>query len=138
MDNSLNHKPDYTAHRRGVTAADSADLAALETSNGRGAINAKGYSSIHGFVEFNGGTTPTVTLQPLERVAYVDAAGAEQKKLVARGSNIGPLSAAAGVAFSLDTPGGGAWLFRIEAVTGAPTGVEVYLAGGTRASEGSI
>lgn len=141
---ALQHKPAYLTHRRhqrtGVPplAADTLVLADLLVSNGRGAANAKGYGSLHGFVAFDAGTAPSVTLQPLELVGYVDAAGDAQQRLVVRGSNIGPLSAVAGVGFDLDTPGGGRWLFRIHAVTGTPDGVEVYLSGGVRENEGSI
>lgn len=131
MDNTLNHKPAYTAHRRGLIAADAADLAVLLGTNERSAIHVGGYDTLHGFIEAAAGN---VTLMLLELVEYETDAGVSQSLFVQRGANIGPLID--GDTFEVATPGGGRWFLRAEAVTTGPA--SVYVAGGTRANEGSI
>lgn len=129
-------KPGYMMHRTKLTAADTTNLALLLTNNPRTYINCKGFDTLHGFVKFTGGTVPTITLQPLERVNYIDPSGAEARRFVVRGSNTSALSD--GDSFEFATNGGGLWFMRAHAVTGSPTAVEIYVVGGTRANEASI
>jgi hypothetical protein len=114
-----------------LTAADPVSLVTFLASHERNAIDVSGFDTLHGFVENGAGT---ITLQILELISYEDAAGADQRVLVQRGSNVGPLSD--GDSFELDTPGGGRWLLRADAVVTGPC--SVYLAGGAKANEGSI
>lgn len=133
----MDKKPDYVVHRREKAATDSAVLATLLAAQGGRGLNLYGFTSIQGFVEFVAGTAPTVTIQPCELVKWKDyPAGVEQQKLVNRGAAIGPLSA--DEAFEVPTPGGGLWVLRIHAITGAPTSLSIYCAPGNRAPEGSI
>ena len=131
MDNSLHFKPDYTGHRRALTAADAAVNAAFVTAFAPGAFNAGGYDSIEGFVRCGAGD---VTIEVLELVKFKDADGTAQQRFVVRGSAIGPLTDGTGFAF--DTPGGGRFFLRASAVTTGPA--DIFIAGGTRANEGSI
>ncbi len=131
MDNQLYFKPNYSAHRRALTVADPTDLAALLTSHERGAFNAKGHNSIQGHVRCGAGD---ITLQVLELVKFQETDNTEVSRFIVRGSNIGPLSDGQG--FEIDTPGGGQYFLRAHAVTTGP--VDIFIAGGLRANEGSI
>lgn len=129
-------KPDYVGHRVNRTAIDPTNLVTLLAQQGGRGMNLTGYTSIQGFVTFTGGTAPTVSIQPLELVRWTDIAGVQQSKLAERGSVVGPLSG--DDSFEVLTPGGGIWVLRITALTGAPTNVSIYCAAGNRAPEGSI
>lgn len=146
-ENTLYFKPNYSRHRKVTGApvvADNVDLALLLNGTGgtppnedkgvaRNALNAKGFDSLEGFVLVEAGTN--ITLQPLELVQYYED-GVAKQRFVEQGGTIGPL--VNGDGFALDVNGGGLWFFRIHAVTGAVTKVQIYLAGGNRAEEGSI
>jgi len=131
MDNSLGRKPHYTLHRKGVKAKDTNDLDVLYNKNGRGSIATYGFNTVHGFVNIAGGTTPKAILQPLELVKWEGG-----ERLVPRGGTIGPLED--GDSFNFDTYGGGLYLLRVYDLSGTPDGLDIYLAGGQRANEGSI
>jgi len=141
--NALEAKPFFTHHRIVLSpAAENASLAdppaagiqkelLLRGASGeemiRGALRCGGWKTISVRVEFTGGTTPTITFQPLEVMHYnEDGDGDLKDKLVVQGSNIGPLSDGDSATVTVN----GADLFlRIQAVTGAPTKVEVLAAG---------
>jgi len=138
-DNSLNYKPNYTAHRR-LTAAveiplDTATLATLIAlpGNNRASINCRGWNTIDGVVVFTGGTN--VTLQPIELVRYTDAAGVDQEIYTNKGTTIGPL--VSGDSFTL-TVAEGLFFLRLAAKTGNQTALDIYVAGGTRANVGAV
>jgi len=139
--NSLQGKPFYTHHRiiGGTIAKEDTTIAGMITAlklrgpSGtdmlRGAAHAAGWRKIDGRVFLTGGTTPTVTLQAYELIHYKeDGTGELKDELVIFGSPIGPLSH--GDKFpALIENFGASLFFAISAVTGAPTKVEVMLAG---------
>jgi hypothetical protein len=135
-ENSLQIKPSYSAHRRGIVAADTTDLTALLAALPNNAINAHGFDSIHGFVEMEGTATPTVTLQVLELVDYDFPAGTPLQRLIQRVTNIGPLGD--GDNFDVPTPGGGRFLLRAHAIAGTNPIAHIFIVGGRRSNEGSI
>lgn len=141
---SIYHQPNYDKQRSVVGApvtADTTDLDALMNTptvaagevpvGARGSANAYGWNSVEGYVELAGGITPTVTIQPL---LAINANGTWV--FVELGSTIGPLSD--GDHFTISGVNQGLVFARIAAVTGSPTNVDVSLAGGVRANEGSI
>ena len=138
--NTVSRKQDYALHNKQTgspVVAETTNLTTLNASSGRGAFNARGFNSVHGFVLLTGGTAPTVTLQVLERVSYIDPfTGAASTRLVERGSSIGPLLD--GETFEVETAGGGLYYLRVDAVANSPTGVAVMVSGGLRANEGRI
>lgn len=138
MDNSVYEKPNYSAHRRSVISQDSADLAVLVATKARAVLNLAdhGYDSLEGFVKMEGTATPTVTIQPLELVKYLDKDGTEHSEFLAKGSAIGPL--ADGAQFSVETPGGGLWFLRVTALAGTDPKATLYVAGGLRSRESSL
>lgn len=136
-DNSVLRKPQYTAHRRNVDAADNANLATFLTERANNVINADGFDTLHGFVEFSAGAgPPDVTLQILELAKYTNSAGAETQRLLARVSSIGPL--VDGEVFEVPLPGGGQWLLHVTTLNGAGAILDIYIAAGKRSNEGSI
>lgn len=133
MLNSLQQKPDYTIHRR--AAGD--DGAATPTEEQQaGVINCHGFETVHGTVQFTGGSGASVKLTPFELIEYKTPAGVATKAWVARGSKTSAL--VEGASFEFNTHGGGRWFLIISDTTGSPERIEVLLAGGTRAVEGSI
>lgn len=137
MKNTLSRRPTYTEHRV-ITGtpivADPINLTTLNTSNDRQAINANGYNSLLGFVSITAGTS--VTLQPLESVKYDDNGTLSTRFIPHVDGDIGPL--VDGDSFKLPIDGGGRWFFRLHIVVGAVTKLQVFLAAGARANEGSI
>lgn len=131
MDNSTYFKPKYSAHRRQLSAADTTNLVALLAAHERSPFNANGYNSIQGHVRCAAGD---ITLQVLEYVEFEETDGTSVSRFVVRGTNIGPLTDGQG--FEFDTPGGGRYFLRAHAVTTGPA--DIFIAGGLRASEGSI
>ena len=136
MDNTIEFKPKYTAHRRAIAAVDTLVLATLLTANERNCFQAHGFNTIDGFVLMTAGTAPTTVLELLEAVTYTNSVGAETKMFVRRGGTVGPLNSGDG--FSFNVKGGGRYFIRVSSLTGAPTGLEIYIAGSERAQEGSI
>jgi len=124
-------KPYYKLHRT-VSAIDPVSLPAVLSSFGGAVFSLVGFESGSGFVSFTGGTTPQVTLQPLELVNLPDGT----KRFIKNGSPISGLQD--GDPFSFPAAGGGLWLLQVVALSGAPTSLELFVAGGTRANEGSI
>lgn len=96
----------------------------------RGAMQCHGWKTIDGVVFLTAGTTPTVTLQPLEVVQYKDADGETKDRFVVHSANIGPLND--GDKFSISAVNGGAIFLRLQGVTGAPTEALLALSGGER------
>jgi hypothetical protein len=94
----------------------------------RGSVPTAGFKTIDGVVKLTGGAAPTVTLQPLEVIKYKNnGTGEEVDEFVSQGANIGPLSHNDRFSITVND----AMLFlRLHAVTGAPTGVELLIAGG--------
>jgi hypothetical protein len=136
---SIHFKPKFTRHRSvtgAPVAADSTNLATLFDTPvaGAGASysgNAKGWDSVDAVVKLSGGASPTVSVQPL---LLIEIDGSLE--FVKLGNVLGPFSS--GDHFSVDGVHGGRVFLRIDAVTGAPTGVDLHLAGGKRSNEGSI
>ena len=132
MQNTLQALPNYTLHRietGAPVAADSSDLSALHTAKQRSALNCRGFQRIRCFVKLTGGTTPTVDVEPLERVQYTATdvartATDEFKPMRAPIAGLGD-----GDTFEVDVGGALAFL-RISGVNGAPTQIEIF-AGGT-------
>lgn len=141
----LSAKHRYTRHRRVTGApvvADTATLEDLKVVNvippGSGSatdllrkdfIDCSGWKTVRVFVKLAGGTTPTVTLVPLEFIEYIDNAGAEQTSLsILTPSLVGMADTASAVA----EINSGKLFLRIGAVTGAPTSVEIHVAGEER------
>jgi hypothetical protein len=145
--NNLQGKPFYTHHR--VVVPDGNPIAkedttiagmitdlALRGPSGtdmlRGPAHAAGWKKLDGLVRLTGGTTPTVTLQAYELVQYKDGGEGDLKdELILFGSTIGPLSDGDKFPALIDISGASLF-FAISAVTGAPTKVEVLLAGAER------
>lgn len=125
MINALRTKPYYTPHRvlkaAGGVAADPTNLVALATANPRGHADCGGYKSVRGIVKLVGGTTPTVTLQPLELVRREGEAD-----VLAPISAAGAALSNAGM-FDVEVKGGLLFM-RVDAVTGTPTEVVISLA----------
>lgn len=137
MKNTLSRRPDYTEHRVVTGApivADTTDLVALNVAKDRQAINAEGYDDLACFVSIVVGTS--VTLQPLEAVKYDDNGTPKTRFVPHLSGNIGPL--VDGESFKLPVSGGGRWFFRLHSVAGAVTKLQIFIAAGTRANEGSI
>lgn len=131
----MKRKPTYEQHRKwgdgsAAPGVDESDLAVLITEASRSSCSAQGFETVEGFVNLDGGTSPSVTLQALEVVEYVDGNGDDAERLVQRGPNIGPLSD--GDPFSFSSPGGGRYFLRAHIVTGSPTSGSVHVAGGDR------
>lgn len=146
MVNSIYKSPNFSLHRElDAPAADSSDLAALLASLGVGpdgvpimvrkAANAAGWDTVDGYVEFDGGTAPSVTLQPLLARKFVQVSGGVMWRLVPL-ANTSALTH--GQPFSVTGTNQGRVLMRVHAVTGSPTALRIMLAGGARANEGSI
>ena len=107
LDNSIYPQPTFSAHRRGVAANDSTNLADLMAGAGvngadgnplpaalehgaRRAADAKGWETVVGYVTL---TLGTVSIQPLLVSKYRDpATNTTKQRFVALGSAIGPLS----------------------------------------------
>lgn len=124
-------KPYYTLHRT-VKTADPTSLPAVLSAFGGAAVSLDGFESCNGVVSLSGGTTPQVTLQPLELVVLPD----KTRRLVKNGSPIVGLQD--GDVFAFPTTGGGLWVLQVTAMSGSPDKLDLFVAGGTRASEGSI
>lgn len=133
MDNVIYAKPDYNTHRTIrntdpatgapiAVVADSAVLATVKAANPRGPLDCNGFETVFVAVTLTGGTT--VTLQPLEAITLPD--GTWEFRVLA--ANIGPLSAASQL--QEVTVNGGNVFFRLDAVVGGPTVVEILVAGG--------
>jgi len=128
MNNTLVGKPKYTHHRieeGAPVTADATDLVALLAANSRAAIDCAGFKTVKGFVILTGGTTPTITLSPLEHVKYTATDGAAKDELHVTGANTSALSSGDMFEFTIN---GGRLFSRIHAVTGSPTKVEILLA----------
>ena len=133
MLNTLESKPRFTIHRTeegAPVAADSADLSTLAIA---AAIHCDDWATVDGFVKLTGGSTPTISLVPLMAVRYANLAGTEVNEYIVMGDAIGPLSD--GDSFSIDVARGRLFA-RVSAVTGAPTAVQVLLAGAALDSRG--
>jgi len=145
FDNSIYPQPTFSMHRRGVVANDpaisAANLAALMAGTGvtgaqpdhgmRRSANAKGYNSLHGYVSLTAGT---VTIQPLLATQWRDpVTKAKTYKFSVLGSAIAGL--ADGDSFEIQNVHGGKVFCHVAGLTGA---VDIFLAGGERAPEGSI
>jgi hypothetical protein len=138
-------KPNYALHRHEVGApvpADSTDLDALYSSSvippGGGAavptkrrdiLDCEGWESITVYVRLAGGTTPTVDLVPLEQVLSADSDGAAIDELAVDGAATGALSDRDSATVTVN---GGRVFLRFDAITGAPTAVDIYVAGAKR------
>jgi len=120
---AMRSKPFYIRHREvngAPVAAESTDLAVLLAANPRSTADAAGYKTVKGFVRLTGGGT--VVLQPLELVKLPDAT----EFLAVAAANTGALSSGDG----FEVTANGAFLFlRLNTIGGAPTKVEVFLAG---------
>ncbi len=133
---SLKAKPSYILHR--TREAVDAALATMITSLGlikdkkvRGDINSWGFKTIEGFVQLVAGTTPTVDLEILEVIQWPDPTDSDiiNEELVASTqANITGLSDKE--KFTITIPEGGRIYLRIAAVTGAPTGIHIFVTGG--------
>jgi hypothetical protein len=129
MDNSIYPQPNFRAHRRGVAAADTTNLATLAAEPGgtRRAANAKGWDTLVGYVEAPAGG---VTLQPLAVVKAEDGT----QKYVALGAQLGPF--ADGDDFVVENVHGGRVFMRVHAMAAGT--LSIFLTGGVRANEGSV
>lgn len=142
---TLHPKPHFVLYRdepQGdrTLAIDSADLQKLYegdplagppdiTARSRHVIRCRRWKSIKVFVLLEGGVAPTVDLVPLEVVEGVGAfpgATDEDRGFVVMGVATGALSSG-GIA-TVDVNGGVLFL-RVSALTGAPTGLKVFVAG---------
>jgi hypothetical protein len=93
----------------------------------RGGTNCAGWKTVQCVVVLEGGTTPTVTIQPLEVVEYkLGGDGAWADFLIPVGSTTGAL--ATGDTFDVVIRGGRLHL-RLDAATGAPTKARILVAG---------
>jgi hypothetical protein len=126
MINNLFAKPDYNQHR--VIASpgvDAANLVTLVGTHSRAAIDCSGFKTVKGLVRLTGGTTPTITLIPLELARYYTAVGAIEYSFIA-----GTATAALSDRGTFDVTINGGYLFmRVQAVTGNPTEAQILLAG---------
>ncbi|NUP13766.1 MAG: hypothetical protein HOW73_47625 [Polyangiaceae bacterium] len=77
------------------------------------AVDTAGSKSVHVFCRFNGGTAPTVTIEPLIRCGNGWVKLAQTAAL------------AEGVAATINTFGRKVF-FRVHAITGAPTNLDVF------------
>ena len=101
------------------------------TSRYRQAINCRRWKSVKVYVVLIGGAVPTATIVPLEVVegegAFPSGTATDNDRgFVVMGSAIGPLSS--GDMVTVDVNGGLLFL-RVSALTGAPTGLKVFVAG---------
>ena len=130
--NTLNHKPEYTLHRKltgAPVAPDSADLEVLYElpGNFRAALNCRRWKTVRVLVRLVAGTT--IDLQPLEVVegaaafpgsADVDRGFAASQAVVA-GLSDGD--------FTDVTVNGGLLYLRVHAVAAASTSLKLFVAG---------
>lgn len=141
----LEQKPVFILHRNepqgGRTLAiDAADLEDLYqgdplagppdiTARDRMAIPCRRFKSVKVYVLLTGGTTPTVDLVPVEVVEGEGAfpgATDEDRGFAVMGAATGALSSGD----MATIPVNGAFLFlRVNALTGSPTGLKVFVAG---------
>lgn len=137
MHNAIQPKPVYTVHRKVTGSPVAADNSNLQTlyqvpGNSRAAINCAGWKTVRGFVALEGGTSPTVDLVPLEKVEAeggFPGATDEDAGFAVVGAAIASLADKETFSFPIH---GGLLYLRIDAVSGAPTDVRVYLAGEER------
>lgn len=94
----------------------------------RGGTACAGFKVVQCSVVLEGGTTPTITLQPIEVVEWIDE-GTAKDFLTELGSATGALSS--GDTFDV-TIRNGRLLFAPTAVTGAPTKATILVAGAER------
>ncbi len=143
--NSLQAKPEYCLHRTkegAPVAADSSDLDALfeepdsTQAIRRGILSCKGWKSVQVLTVLEGGTTPTVDIQPLEHCKGDNIFPANTTKDEGFAVLASTLSGV--VSGQLDTVevNQGRLFLRIAAVGGgaAPTKVRFYVAGKERAT----
>lgn len=128
MKNTLYPRPDYNIHRE-VSAIDALSLSTFLASNSRTPIDCTGYTTVTGFVAFEGGSSPTMTIVPYEVVSYEDSSGVKQEGLISAGSSIGPLNANEKFVVTID---GGRLLIRVGTLTGGPSKALIYLAGASQ------
>lgn len=91
----------------------------------RGGTQCRGFKTIQGTVVFTGGTTPTITLQPIEAVEWIDE-GEAKDFLTKLGTPTAALSAADSFEVSAKN---GLLFFAVTAVTGAPTKATILISG---------
>lgn len=136
--NQLKAKPTYTLHRNkegSPVGVDTVNLTTLfeEPGNDRASINCGGWTTVRGYVVLEGGTNPTVGLQLLE---HIQADNAFPSPAVDPDQGFVDIGTAAGLSsgdtFDVTIDQGRLYL-RINALTGNPTDVRVYLAGKERA-----
>jgi hypothetical protein len=138
-------KPKLTLHRNEpqgdrTLAVDASDLEDLYqgdplagppdiTARSRQVISCKRWKSIRVLVLLSGGTTPTVELTPLEVVEAEGAfAGADDadRGFVVMGAATSALSSGDSAVIDVDC---GSVFLRVSALTGAPTGLKVFVTG---------
>ncbi|KKN36506.1 hypothetical protein LCGC14_0772920 [marine sediment metagenome] len=135
---SLKSKPSYTLHRlRPAGTVDVAlatlvdDLKILKDKKIRGDIDAWGFKTIEGFIQFVGGTAPTAALQILEVIQWPDPTDSDaiNEDLVA--SEQANLTALVDKQkFRITIAEAGRLFLRVAAVTGTPTSLHVFVTGG--------
>lgn len=131
-------KPKYFLHRSAVAAADSSTLSTLLSPSAippggggpvatlrRDIVDCAGWRTVEGFCTFTGGASPSVDLQVLEEVELADGS----RLFVPNGVIISGLTE--GQLFEAVVSAGRAFM-RVDAISGAPTNLSVYLAGGKR------
>lgn len=143
--NTLHPKPEFTPHRdepQGDRALviDSTDLQKLYegdpgagppdiTAKAQAALNCRRWKSVKVYVLLTGGAVPTVDLVPLEVVSGEGAfpgATDEDRGFAVSAAATGALSSGDMATVVID---GGLLFLRVSAITGAPTGLKVYVAG---------
>ena len=125
-------KQRFTLHRVVTGSPAATDTATLSSLPVKSAVAVAGYDSVLGFVKLAGGSSPKVAIELLERVRYENAVGTEVDEYVSRVSP-GPMLSS-GQMFRFEVSGGQIFV-RIHALDGAPTSVEVYLAGDRQSRE---
>jgi hypothetical protein len=140
-------KPDYRLHRvlRSIIdpatpiAADSTTLddllvysaipvggGAAEDHDRRNIFDAGGWRTVRGVVRLTGGTAPTADLEPLELTKLKRADSSVTRKFVSLASPTGALS---NLGTFTATINGGLLFMRLNAITGTPDSLEIFLAG---------
>jgi hypothetical protein len=131
MDNTLNQKPNFTRHRTIDGAPVVADSVVYSDFAIREAVNCLGFETIEGYVRISGGVVPTVELENLAVMRYTDEAGVQVEELASVDTSA---TLSDGDLFEMSVNEGRVFL-RLNAVTGSPTKVEIFVAGGKRFSD---
>lgn len=122
--NQLEARPRYNHHRL-ITGSPVAADAAIGSMDPKTSLHCEGWSQVRCLALLTGGTTPAINVEQLGRVQYENASGVEVDTLVLQDTFTGIGDGEEFVAVVNGSP----TLFRISAVSGSPTQVEILVSG---------